>query len=417
MIEFYCSNSEVKDLLEDYWKSDDAYNFIYTQKYLLNKYEFKSTASLEAIVKKNGYGFVNEQKYLCPECKQPHKFFLRKDFKDILKRFSLNCNKCEVKAIEEKIIEAYNFSIGYILDFNKIYNANLNYQYDDDFYDIFERLNYLELVYLYVIIDRNNPNCFGKLGAKNFPLFLHEEFYSDNKVLQSLRKKRLLFYTLGTPTKDYIDFINFSQSFYKNEISVETCNILNEIKGKNLDFFNIILRLQYFNFKSYKALLFKSILEYKFSLNELEDLSVFLKDRRRSEVLFLSDTVEYNTNFKILKDNAIDYKIELLKDTYNLKEIYGYFNSSVNASLYKLDTLNDIQRKYLKNNIYTNIFKSGTEKRVFKKDLPRNYRKSSLLKFIEENYELECVWEDMPVNDFIKKFFNKLQLCGNLSEC
>lgn len=252
MIEFCCNNNEVKNLLEDYWKSDDVFNFAYTQKYLLNKYRFKSATALETIVKKSGYAYVNEKKYLCIECKKPHKFFLRKDFKDILKRYSLSCKKCEVKAVEKRIIDAYNLSIGYILNFNKIYDANLNGRYSFDCSDVFEKLSYLELVYLYVIVDKNKPNYFGKLGAKNFPLFLHEEFYSENNVLKSLCKKSLLFYTLGTPTKDFLSYIKFYQSFYKNNLSLETHNLLSEIKDKKIDFFNIILRLKGFNFKNYK---------------------------------------------------------------------------------------------------------------------------------------------------------------------
>lgn len=83
--------------------------------------------------------------------------------------------------------------------------------------------------------------------------------------------------------------------------------------------------------------------------------------------------------------------------------------------MYKLDTLPDSQRKKMKNKIYTNIFKSEKEKIFFKKNLPRNYRKSDLLEFIEKNYELDCDWVDVPIDIFLKSFFSKLKSLKRLN--
>ncbi|WP_335957988.1 hypothetical protein [Acinetobacter bereziniae] len=409
MIEFHCSNDNVRNLLEDYWKNEEIGNFAYTQKYLLSKYGFKTPTTLENIIKKNGYGFINQEKYLCPKCRKPHKFLTRNDLKSFNKRYSNICKGCEVKQTEERLISIFNSCKEPTLRFNKIYNANLNNKYSEEYNGVLENLEYGELIYLYVILNYHKPNFFGKLGAKKFPLFLHGEFYDNNKYLVSLSKKSLLFYTLGISSLENISSINFYQSYYKNELSLETKEILSEFKGKKTDFFNIIFKPKGYNLKQYENFLLKQINSYKLDLKTLDDLSVFLKNRRKMEILFLSSVVEYNTEFKLLRDNGTDSKFEVLKDLYNLKEIYGYYNLSVNSALYKLDTLPDNQRKFLKNKIYTNIFKSGKERVFFKKDLPRNYQKSSFLKFIEEYYELDCVWEEVSVNKFIEIFFHKLE--------
>lgn len=409
MIEFYCSNDDVRNLVEDYWKSSELRNFVYTQKYLLSKYSFKTSTALETIIKKNGYGFINQEQYLCPKCRKPHKFLTRNDLKSFNKRYSNICKDCEVKNTEERLISAFNLCKEPTLRFNKIYNANLNNKYSEDYDGILENLEYIELIYLYVILTHNKPNYFGKLGAKKFLLFLHGEYYENNKYLKSLSRKSLLFYTLGLPALESMSYISFYQSFYKNDLSLETKEILSEFKGKKTDFFNIIFKPKGHNLKQYENFLLKQINSYKLDLTTLDNLSFFLKNRRKMEILFLSDVVEYNTEFKLLRDNGTDFKFEALQGSYNLKEIYGYYNLSVNSALYKLDTLPDNQRKFLKNKIYTNIFKSEKEKVFFKKDLPRNYQKSSFLRFIEEYFELGCVWEDVPVDEFIKIFFSKLK--------
>ncbi|PTV47364.1 hypothetical protein DBL01_16565 [Acinetobacter pittii] len=167
--------------------------------------------------------------------------------------------------------------------------------------------------------------------------------------------------------------------------------------------------------KQYESFLLNKINSYELNLEMLENLSNFLKNIRRMEVLFIIDVVEYNTDFKLLKDNGVDYRLDILQESYSLEEICGYLNATVNSTLYKLDTLPDSQRKKIKNKIYTNIFKSEKEKIFFKKNLPRNYRKSDLLEFIEKNYELDCDWVDVSVDNFIKLFFLKLKNLGRIN--
>ncbi|MDO7535297.1 hypothetical protein Q5113_06935 [Acinetobacter pittii] len=415
MIEFYCSNDGVRNLIEDYWKSEEIGNYVYTLKYLLSKYNFKTPSALETIIKKNSYGFINQEQYLCPECRKPHKFLIRGDLKNFYKKYSNICKECEVKNTEERLILEFNLCKDPIFSFNKIYNANLNNNYSDDYCGIFDNLEYIEFIYLYVILTNNEPNHFGKLGAKKFPLFLHKEFYKNNKYLKKLSKKSLLFYTLGLSSLDSIRYINFYQSFYKNDLSSEIKEMLSELKDKRTDFFNIIFKPKGYSQKQYESFLLNKINSYELNLEMLENLSNFLKNIRRMEVLFIVDVVEYNTDFKLLKDNGVDFKLDILQESYSLKEIYGYLNSTVNFTLYKLDTLPDSQRKKIKNKIYTNIFKSEKEKIFFKKNLPRNYRKSDLLEFIEKNYELDCDWVDVPIDVFLKSFFSKLENLGRIN--
>ena len=166
------------------------------------------------------------------------------------------------------------------------------------------------------------------------------------------------------------------------------------------------------NFKEYEKFLSECIEKYRLSLSEWAVLSFFLKKIRKNEILFLEKVIKYNLEFKLLWDNGVDYKIEFLKDFYSLRNIYGYFYASVNAALYKLDYLPDQERKFLKNRIYSNIFKSENDRIFFEKDLPLNYSKSKFVEFLEEKYGLECVWENVSVNEFIEKLYIKFSELG-----
>ncbi len=100
----------------------------------------------------------------------------------------------------------------------------------------------------------------------------------------------------------------------------------------------------------------------------------------------------------------------------NLKNIYGYLNHSVNSALFVLDSMDDCKRFLLKNRIFSNIFKSNKEYNVYEKSLPRNYRKSNFIKFLEEYYELDCTWEEVPVHVFIKQLIRNLDSLGKLNQ-
>lgn len=410
MIEIFCNNSELKNLFEDYWKRDERGYFTYSQKVLLRKYSFNSYKELEKIIKNNGYIFINNKRCRCTECNEPRKLFFRRDIKDLFRSNNLICENCNVKKIEEELIEVYFSNIGFITNFKKIYVANFNNKYFPNYDDVMRDLNLLELIYLYVILKNNNIDNLGKLGVKKFRLFLHGEFYLENEILKKLYDKSLFFYNFDSSMRQKINTMKLFSGLYEGKLFSPLTEAINDIE--ETEFFNIILKPKNISFKVYDEYLLEKIEQYKLDIHEWMILSCFLKNIRKMEILFLNKVVNYNFNFNLLWDNGVDCKFEFLKESFGLKKIYGYFNSAVDSTLYKLDTLSDKKRKILKNRIYSNIFKSENEKMFFEKNLPGNYIKSKFLNFLEEKYELDCVWEDVPVNEFIRKLFEKFSELG-----
>ena len=341
MLEIFCSDSKSKDLFEDYWGCDESGRFIYKQNNVVSKYGLKSYKELEKIIVNSGYALIKNKKYRCPDCHKRPKLFFRRDIKNIFITNSLICENCRKRRTEEQIVIAYLSSFRFIDQFNKIYDANLNNKYSSTYDGLIGELSFLELIYLYVIINNNKINDSGRLGFKKFKLFLHHEFYLENEILKKISDKSLLFYITDTSIKEKIQTIKFFKNYNKGREFSELFQYINEFDAQETNLFNIIFKPKNMNFKEYEKFLSECIEKYRLSLSEWAVLSFFLKKIRKNEILFLEKVIKYNLEFKLLWDNGVDYKIEFLKDFYSLRNIYGYFYASVNAALYKLDYLPD----------------------------------------------------------------------------
>lgn len=415
MLKFFCTKNELHSLFEKYWKVGESKKFVHTERDIQLEYKIKSSSKLVNLIKENGYAYIEQPSYSCEICNEPHKFYTRKDFKSFVSEIAHICIKCKD---DKFLLESMRFD-KIDLHFNKKFKT----LFDENLYgknkilvsDIIKDLSFLELVYIYVIIDKLDLNINGKIEALKCASFLHEEFYKKNNILISLVQKNLLFFSANFFINNYLKYLHEKGVIIDGYFFKKDYFLSQVVRMGNIKTFNILLKPYRTSFLKYKEILINRIDEYKFSVSDIEELKEFLEQKRNLEIIFLSEVIEYNNEIKLLFDNGVLSKINEMMYKGNLKNIYGYLNHSVNSALFVLDSMDDCKRFLLKNRIFSNIFKSNKEHNVYEKSLPKNYRKSNFIRFLEEYYELDCTWEEVPVDVFIKQLIRKLDSLGKLN--
>lgn len=420
---FYCSDREFEDFLADYWSCEDYENFTYTQKYLIEKYNLTTEKRLEKLVVKIGYGYSVEEGFFCTCCNKPYQFETRKEFKFFIKYYFLKikvvCKICKQKNEEEYFKKNYDDVMDMVIHFNKIYRSNFEKKYRIDFLGALNQLNYSELIYLNLILFKIDYQPAGKVSNnKLFYRFLNQEFYEENFILEKLYNHGLFFYCKSLSLSDYVSkvrqelSIGFSSITNRSEV---TNKILKDFGKMNLDLFNVIFKPSQCSFYYYKELILEKIYNYDVGFDDWVKIVDFFKFLRKNEILFLASVVKYNNDFCLKENNAINHRINFLQENYNLEKIYGFFDSSVNQSLFVLDRFSDRKRFLLKNVIYNKLLISNKNKPFYEKTLPQNYIKSNFIKFFEEQYELESIWERLCVNEFVEILFEKMKSRGGIN--
>lgn len=276
-------------------------------------------------------------------------------------------------------------------------------------------LSLLEMIFLYNIINEANPRDMGELGLKAFSKFLHSEPY-NNVVIKSLIQKKVLSHTTDeTINQRLLDF-DFLCDQYENCASdSNTVRICQKLTGPIISTPNyalwkhdLIWRPSDYTFEEFSELLLLKIEDYQIKFTDLEQISIYLKQKRDSEVLFLSQVIEYNHKIKVKKNLALEAKSKELCERYNIKMIYGYFLTAMNLSLIALDHYPDIKRKKIINSFYSNYLISNKIANFYERDMPSNYIYSKNISFIETKYNLGNIWLETPVNKFISVLAKKI---------
>jgi hypothetical protein len=139
-------------------------------------------------------------------------------------------------------------------------------------------------------------------------------------------------------------------------------------------------------------------------------ISSYLLQKRLDEIKFLASTIEYKYNFKLKKNNATQSAFHELIKKFNIKTINGHLFSAMNKTLYKMDFYPESKQRLIKNSVYTNYVLNSSLNTINEYDMPRNYRYSKIIHFLESKYKLGMIWTEIPLNDFIKLLFEKIDV-------
>lgn len=408
-------NQNQDQLLQDYWTMDNSANFLYSKDFLSIKYN-SPVHMLDVLVKDLGYAVLKEPSFLCYQCNQSHPYFSRNDLDNLVTENTI-CANCLSSDINQIIHDEYLYLASTIETYYKILGNNQKKFRYPNTAQLINSLSLLEMIFLYNIINEVKPKNTGELGIKAFSKFLYSEPH-NNIVIQSLIKKEVLSHTTDeTINQRLLDFY-FLCDQYKHRTSdsntIRICQKLTDpiISTPNYALwkYDLIWKPSDCSFEEFADLLLIKIEKYQVKFTDLEQITLYLKQKRHSEVLFLAQTVEYNHKIKIKKSNAFESKSKELCEHHNIQMIYGYFMAAMNLSLIALDHYPDIKRKKIKNALYSNCLIGNKVTNFYERNMPSNYNYSKNIAFIEDKYNLGNMWLETPINDFIGLLINKINI-------
>ena len=416
MFQVIYNNSNKNHLLKDYWAMDNSADFLYSKDFLSIKYN-SPIHMLDMLVKDSGYAVLKEPSFLCYQCHEPHQYMQRADLQIPITAETI-CSQCIASDIDNIIQEEYEILKCYVQNYYKIASNNQRKIRYQNTAEIIHSLTLLEMIFLYNIINEVEPNNLGELPLKAFSKFIYSES-KNNNVIQSLIEKGLLSHPVDEEINKRLVDLYFLCNRFKSEINnQQTLKICDEvIQGSVIHTQNYILwkpsliwKPSECSFQEFSDLLLIKIDKHQVVLKDLEQINIYLKQKRYSEVLFLAEVIEYNHQMKMKKSNAFISKSKELSEHYNIKMIYGYFMASIDLSFITLDHLPEMKRYKLKNSLYSNYFIGNKVKKFYEKNMPSNYNYSKNIAFIEDRYKLGNIWLETPVNDFIGLLINKVNI-------
>lgn len=413
MFKVIYTGTDKNQLLQDYWSMNAQGKHVYSKNDLSIKFN-SPVHKLDELVRNLGYAVIADASVFCPQCNQPHQYFSRRDLDNLITENTI-CSNCISSDIDQMINDEYIYLAPYIETYYKISENNQKKLRYPDTTQLINSLSLLEMIFLYNIINEVNPRDMGELGLKAFSKFLHSEPY-NNIVIKSLIQKEVLSHTSDeTINQRLLDF-HFLCDQYKNRVSdSNTVSICQKLTGPIISTPNyalwkndLIWRPSDYTFEEFSKLLLLKIEGYQIKFTDLEQISIYLKQKRDSEVLFISQNIEYNHKVKVNKNLAFEAKSKELCEHYNIKMIYGYFLAAMNLSLIALDHYPDIKRRKIMNSVYSNCLISNKIAHFYERNMPSNYNYSKNISFIEAKYNLEDIWLATPVNKFISVLIKKI---------
>lgn len=415
MFEIINTETDKNQLLQDYWAMSAQAKFVYSKADLSIKFN-TPVHMLDQSAKKLGYAVITDASAFCPQCNQPHPYFSRSDLDNLVTENTI-CANCLSSDIDQIIHDEYLYLASIIETYYKILGNNQKKFRYPNTAQLIDSLSLLEMIFLYNIINEVNPKNTGGLGLKAFSKFLYSEPH-NNIVIQSLMQKEVLSYTTDeTINQRLLDFYFLCDQHKHHTSNSNTARICQKLTDPIISTpnyalwkYDLIWRPSDYTFEEFADLLLIKIENYQVKFTDLEQISLYLKQKRHSEVLFLAQTVEYIHKVKIKKSNAFEAKSKELCEHHNIQMIYGYFMAAMNLSLIALDHYPDIKRKKIKNSLYSNCLIGNKVTNFYKKNMPSHYNYSKNIAFLEDRYNLGNIWLEIPVNDFIDLLINTINI-------
>lgn len=409
MLKLHLYNEELSDFFYDYWQLDEKQKFVYSVKAISEKYNIRSTTTLQKMNEKSGVVNLTDPELTCSICYSPYDLINRSQLNELLKKQKFKnidrlrpCRKCQ---LDEKINTVkYSYSVirPHLISYAKLYSKNN--KKSDDHLQTLNSLIFLELITLFVLYTEIKPSYMGKVGPLVFPRFMHEEFYKENTVIQSLVTKGLIAHTTGISIYEELRSMEFEYYGYKREKihnSILT-DIFNDYLQYNSNIQNLVWLPRGHSSTSFSKLVLENIESYQIQFKDIEHLTIFLKNKRKNEIALLINTINFNEGFRLKSQLAIKEKLQYLQDTCSMPNIYAHLKNAINLTSFMMDSYSDDKRNYFKNSLYTNCLISEKNSTNSEYLLPNNLRKSHVISFLEKKYNLGCQWFELPVNKFIK---------------
>ncbi|MFL9539991.1 hypothetical protein ACKEQL_15560 [Acinetobacter baumannii] len=378
------------ELLKDYWNLNhlSRNKFTYTLSELIVKYKIKSAAKLQTIVKYSGH--LKFTKMLdCGNCTRDFKIYHRKDinfhksewFKD-----QLICDRCKREKINTEVeekITAFRESIPLI----KKYKINPPSQ----------ELNYLEKIFLYVLITKVNITEQNLIDPQQWQCF------------QALEANGLEYVLKGIIDKGYIYISNFYENvlLQQNELKTLNDNLMAYLSYDNqrelkenlsLNFYNdifIVLPDELNTKEDFILKLFNSITSYELKIDDLKEIEEFLLLKRLREVYTLIDFICRARNIPLKRNNAFEIDLIRMITKYDLQHVWSiifYQAKQAASELYDMEFNQRSKSRFSREYVfphyissYLDYLESKNQNPKYPRNLPDNWVYSEIELFISSS--------------------------------
>ncbi|WP_335968406.1 hypothetical protein [Acinetobacter bereziniae] len=385
------------ELLTDYWEFSDfnRRDYTYSISKLWEKYNLKSTAKFERIIKNSGYLKYTQLKE-CNKCYFDLKIFNRKE----LKRFkNLNlyregqlCHKCRGIYIQENMNKNLNeFKLSIPTEINSPHNPEM------------QKLTYLEKIFIYTLISKVKIKSDNILPEHEWHSFIELEANGGNILVKKLFDKGYLI-----KTNKFDDFLkkqnDLKELYYKSAqyLSQEMrCEIESYLSINFKVNVKIVIPFIYNSIEEWRMVLYQEIIESKVYVKDFQEIEKFIINKRLNEVYALVSFVCDYRKVPFEKDNALEFELMRMVKRFNLRYIFSivaYQAKEASAELYRIEHGGDISFRFKKNHIfryklcnYLTYLLQKKQNPKFDRDLPNEWTYSELEVFIAaqvvRNYE------------------------------
>lgn len=378
------------ELLKDYWHLNhlSRNKFAYTLNELIVKYKIQSVAKLQTIVKYSGH--LKFTKMLdCGNCARDFKIYHRKDidfhksewFKD-----QLICDRCKREKINTEVeekITTFRESIPLI----KKYKLTPPSQ----------ELNYLEKIFLYVLITKVNISEQNLIDPQQW------------KCFQSLEANGLEYVLKGIIEKGYIYISNIYDNvlLQQNELKTINDNLMAYLSYDNqrelkenlsLNFYNdifVVLPDECNKKEDFILKLFNSITSYELKIEDLKEIEEFLILKRLREVYTLIDFICRARNIPLKKNNAFEIDLIRMIRKYDLQHVWSiifYQAKQAASELYDMEFNQRSKSRFSRDYVfpyhissYLDYLESKNQNPKYPRNLPDNWVYSEIELFVSSS--------------------------------
>ena len=366
------------ELLFDYWKFVDEikFDFAFTAKFLMNKYNLEGYDDLSARVTDAGSLLIKKLKD-CNNCYADFVFSNRANFKNLklkILREDIICYDCKklrnLKKVKKMIVDIQEHEC-------KLSNENL---------ELLE-LSYLEKIYLYLLIE----------NYKNSPLKNWNSLYALNYSGNQFLVRKII-------EKGYIKEIkgchscNLKQAELRSLLMENQKEFDGELKNKIKNYLNlnfdyhckIVVPEKINDIDSWLIEIYSNIINAILTINDVKEIEEFILNQRFFDIYRLVGLVCEKNSIPWKKDNAFDYEISRMIGKYNLEVIFNILNycaKNATSQLYKMEKLSDSKFDFKKNHVFRYEISARIDK-LDKSDNVELYSKSLPYGWVDSEEEL-----------------------------
>lgn len=378
ILEIVEENSAKKELLQDYWDFKDKikFDFIYTAKSLIYKYNLENYEELRKNIIKTGFLLVKRIKD-CKKCYAEFNVEDRAHFKQLKMKILDDIIICyDCKKIKN------NKRVKTLISEIEKHNCRVNEESRE-----LLKLSYIEKIYLYILIE----NC-----KKNFSLELHSLSVLNNKEGQDVVRNII--------QKGYIKEEKYCSFCYTNRkelfyLSIQDKNMIEESLIKELKSYltlnfnyhcKIVIPQNFDSIESWMYEVYLDIFRTKLTVEDVKEIESFIINKRLYEVYKLINLVCEKNSIPWLKDNKFDFEVLRMINKYNLEVIYNILNycaGKATSRLYLIEKLKGNKSLFQEKHIYRLEVSFMLEK-LLKSDNPVLYTKNLPYNWVFSEEEL-----------------------------